>query len=545
VTPRRVWERLATFGLALALGSLAPVASAGPQASAARQPQVQTIYHRNRAFKIPFKVEAEDLPRLSEVELWVSDDSGFTWKPVSRTTPDHPWFTYRAARDAEFWFAVRTRDKAGKLHPGADESVEPNMKVIVDSTPPSLILEPDNRRGSRVGVRWEVRDEHLDLKSFSLEYQAEGARDWGKVGIARRGMLGTEIWEAGTAGALKVRGSISDLAGNKTEETIILGEGTPGNPGLGSADPDDSPPPISQISSSSEYPTPGPGRRRPVDSRTFAAPPAVLPHTGNPPGEYGPDAFGDPGNAPPQGQEPIRDAGAGGGAGGGQTLLVPSPQFALQYAVEDAGPNGPASVELWVTQDGGRTWYRRGEDADRVSPFVVDLGGEGTFGLCLVARAASGLGDAPPAPGDPPQSWVEVDSSPPRVQLDPVQVGSGPHLGKVAIRWRANDPHLGAQPVSIAWRADQPGANWQAVVGRIENSGQFIWTVPPNIPPRFHLRVDVVDTVGNRGSAETPEGSPVIVDRTRPRSRILGLDPSAHNGRSSAPVAGSGSVLPR
>ncbi len=126
----------------------------------------------------------------------------------------------------------------------------------------------------------------------------------------------------------------------------------------------------------------------------------------------------------------------------GETLLVASPKFKLQYAVEDAGPSGPATVELWITHDGGRTWIRRGGDDDRVSPIEVDLGGEGTFGLCLVARSASGLGDQPPAPGDPPQSWVEVDSTAPVVQIQPPQIGTGVNAGKVAIAWKASDLHL-------------------------------------------------------------------------------------------------------
>ncbi len=251
------------------------------------------------------------------------------------------------------------------------------------------------------------------------------------------------------------------------------------------------------------------------------------------------EAFPDPGTESPP-------AGRGGDPGaqapaGVKTLLVASPQFAMQYAVDDAGPSGPATVELWVTRDGGRTWIRRGEDPDRSSPFDVDLGGEGTFGVSLVARAASGLGDQPPAPGEPPQVWVEVDNTAPSVQLDPVQIGGGTHMGKIAIRWRASDLHLAPQPISIAYRADQPGAPWHTIADRIDNSGQFIWTVPTTVPPRFHVRVVAVDTVGNRGAAETLEGSPVIVDRTRPRSRIIGLDPSARNGRGNGP----GGVLSR
>jgi hypothetical protein len=99
--------------------------------------------------------------------------------------------------------------------------------------------------------------------------------------------------------------------------------------------------------------------------------------------------------------------------------------------------------------------------------------------------------------------------------------------------------------VTIAWRADQPGAQWYPIAEHVDNTGQYIWTVPTNIPPRFHLRIDAVDTVGNIGSAETSPGSPVIVDRARPRSRILGLDPSVRSGRSDAPVAGAGAIVPR
>jgi hypothetical protein len=189
-------------------------------------------------------------------------------------------------------------------------------------------------------------------------------------------------------------------------------------------------------------------------------------------------------------------------------------------------------VELWVTQDGGRTWIKRAEDLDHQSPFPVDLGGDGVYGLRVVARSESGLGDAPPAMGDPPQMVVEVDGTPPAVQILQTAVGKRPpHLGKVFIRWRATDSHLDPRPVVLSWRPEQPGAGWQPITpDRIENTGQYLWNVPANVPSRFRVRVDVVDMAGNRGFAETPEGTPVVVDRTRPRGRIIGLDPSARAG---------------
>src|SRR5262249_35043554 len=156
----------------------------------------------------------------------------------------------------------------------------------------------------------------------------------------------------------------------------------------------------------------------------------------------------------------------------------------------------------------------RGDDPDRLSPIEVDLGGEGTYGICLVARSAAGMGDQPPAPGDPPQTWVEVDASPPVVQLDQVQVGTGVNSGKVAITWRATDLHRAAGPVSISGRRDQPGAAGQPRAGGQESPGGFIGSAPATVPPRFHIRVEAVDTVGHRGGAETTETGAITVDRS-------------------------------
>jgi hypothetical protein len=521
----RVRWAVVGLGLSLAWGLAAPrFATAG---------EAPTIYNKNRSFRIPFHVEEADRPRLREVQLWLSEDSGFTWHPVGRTTPDRPAFTFRAQRDGEFWFAVRTLDTKGRLYPGADEkTVEPGMKVVIDTVPPSVVVDPVGRRGSQASVRWEVRDEHLDLATFALEYQVEGARDWRQVPIRRLARIGEQTWDAGSADRLKVRVSVADKAGNVQQAEIPMPDGTPSNADLaGGADPPEysAPPPITPVSS-------GP---------TFSG-------SDEPPRNVGPDPFATAsGSTQPSNPDDAADpfeaasapaqgaAGRPAPPGGGKTLLVGSPRFSLQYAVDDAGPNGPALVELWVTRDGGRTWSRQAEDTDRSSPYLVDLsslGGDGTYGVSLVARSASGLGDQPPAPGDAPQMWVEIDSTPPQVQLDPVRVGTGANAGKVAITWRATDAHLAPRPIIISYRPDQAGASWQPITDRIENTGRFIWTVPATAPPRFHLRVDAIDTLGNRGFAETTETGPVLVDRTRPRGRIIGLDPSARSGPAARPL---------
>ena len=102
------------------------------------------------------------------------------------------------------------------------------------------------------------------------------------------------------------------------------------------------------------------------------------------------------------------------------TLKVPGPQFLLDYAVDRAGPDGrPAVVEIWVTEDGGKTWSKQGKDPDRVSPIQVDLKTAGRFGISLIARDADGLGDKPPAPGDVPKMWIEVAAQAPAQSQTP------------------------------------------------------------------------------------------------------------------------------
>lgn len=537
MTPRGVRVRLAILGLGsiLALGFVAPTASSAPPGARSGRPT--TIYHKSRSFRIPFNIDPAERARIIEVQLWVSDDSGFTWKPKSKTTPDRPSFTFRAARDAEYWFAVRTLDNKGRLYPGEDEQVEPSMVVVVDTSPPSLVLEPEGRRGSLASVRWEIRDANLDLASFALEYQVEGAEKWRRVPIRHPALIGSESWDAQTAEPLKVRATVADKAGNVAEAPLSLLEGTPTNPGLATSESSEfaPPPPISRISAGSSFPPVdeppgGPGGSVPRDPFPPPAQAPPIASDGASPLGTSPDPF--PGTNRPASPSPP-NADDPGMAGPSRTKIVNSPRFAMQYAVDDGNPNSLASVELWVTQNGGQSWSRLATDPDKTSPFEVDLGGDGTFGLRLVARGLSGLGDPPPAPNDPPLLWVEVDSTPPSVQLLPHQLGTGPYAGKVAINWRATDLHLAARPVTLSWRAaDQPGARWVPIAEPMENTGQYVWAVPLNVPPRFLIRVDVLDTAGNHGSAETPE--PIAIDRARPRSRILSLDPIRTGARAVA-----------
>ncbi len=506
---RRIWRRLATIGLGLLALASGPLAPAAPAPSS----KIMTVQCNRRSFGIPFNIPPADLPRYKQVQLWASSDDGSSWQRADAKTPDQPSFRFTAPQDGEYLFAVRTVDTKGRLYPADDADVEPNMRVIIDTKPPTISLDARERRGSIASVGWEVIDEHLDPSALLIEYQTEGASRWSQVPIRKPVRIGEASWDAGTAEPLRVRGTIADRAGNSKSVVISLPSGAPSDRTAGASDSlePNEPPPIGTFASR------GSGRQglTPMPSADGSG----FPQQGTT-GSF--DPFGPDESA----RKPSASNGPAAAEPASPPILVRSPTFGLQYAVDDAGPGGPAAVELYVTTDGGQTWFKRGEDPDRASPFPVDLGGEGTFGLKLVAKSAANQGDRPPVNGEPPNTIVEVDGSGPVVKLDaPKMVG-----GRLIITWQANDPHPAPRPVMISIRSDAPESKWQMITpAPIENNGQFAWNVPAGCPPKIHVRIDVRDSLGNVGIAETPETGAVLVDRSKPKGRILGLDPSARD----------------
>ena len=483
------------------------------------------VYYPKPSFRIKFNAEQREMTHLREVQLWASTDQGETWGegPVDRAGGDRNYFIFKAPRDGEYWFSVRSVDDEGRIFPGKNEYVEPRMKVVVDTTPPSLLLEPRGRRGGMATVRWEARDEHLKLKTLTLEYHVEGVREWRRVPVRRPTPIGEATWDAGTAEPIRARASVADEAGNVQEVEIALPDGaateaTPVQPTAESIEADP-PPPI-----------------RPADSAPVSNDRADRTQArGKPPrdrrrveAEGDESSKADDSEYQQNRQAKARDDDRT--SRGAPNLRVSSPRFDLKYDVDDAGPNGPAVVELWVTRDGGRSWSRLDEDPDHVSPYDVNLGGEGTFGLTLVAQSANGLGDPPPAPGDRPQIWVEVDSTPPTVTLDPPRVVTDGQTSKVIITWKAEDQHLGPGSVLLAYKPDQPEAAWRLITReRIDNTGRYVWNVPAKAPDRFQVRIDVYDMMDNRGTDDTSRIGAVVLDRARPRGRIIGLDPAGRD----------------
>jgi hypothetical protein len=198
-------------------------------------------------------------------------------------------------------------------------------------------------------------------------------------------------------------------------------------------------------------------------------------------------------------------------------LLVKDRRIKLNYNITDVGPSGIACVELWATRD-GKHWQRYSNEPPPSGPLCVHVAEEGKYGFSLVVK--NGLGIASPAPkaGEAPQLWVEVDETPPSVQLTECAVGYGDSL---VIGWTANDVHLADNPISVSTAVSKDGP-WTVVASGLSNTGRFVWKMPKDLPYEFFVKVDAADQAGNVGGDQTAR--PVKVDLCKPRGTITGID---------------------
>ena len=192
---------------------LSSYAGAGPDPDNAPR-----IYHKARNFRIPFNLNASGKDRIKELHLLVSEDYGYHWRVNSKTYPEQPVFTFRSSHDGEYWFAVQTRTVDGSRYRLRSRSRPIQAEHESRGRHVSAVAQRARagaRRGSLATVRWEVKDENVNLKSLVLEYQTEGANSW-RRGADQHAQADRQPfrWDAGTAESLKVRASVSDHAGN-------------------------------------------------------------------------------------------------------------------------------------------------------------------------------------------------------------------------------------------------------------------------------------------------------------------------------------------
>src|SRR5262245_25461050 len=108
------------------------------------------VYMRVRQFKVPFNIGPGDRDRLKQLQLYVSSDAGRSWQSIASAPPEQGYFRFSTPTDGVFWFAIQTFDKANVAFPENMNSAAPNLKMIVDTRPPDVMLQPLSPRGGEV-----------------------------------------------------------------------------------------------------------------------------------------------------------------------------------------------------------------------------------------------------------------------------------------------------------------------------------------------------------------------------------------------------------
>jgi hypothetical protein len=402
----------------------------------AQEPVAGIIFSKSRAFRIPFNTGPNEVS-LKQLQLFFSLDQGKAWQPAAVVAPRESAFRFAADRDGYYWFTVQTTDLQGRLFPANLDGAAPSLKVVVDTQPPSVTLDPLPPRGAEVGVAWSVRDDNLDLAlpdSLRLEYRPAGAADW--LLAQTNPTANQHYWNPQTTGPAQVRVRARDRAGN-------LGEALTTVTAAGGLAPGPTPAAPERPQEHSSGPVAA--DRKLVNSKRINL-------------NYDLKEVG------PSGVSVIE----------------------LWYTMDSRSWNKHPT--------------RFGEDPTQKS-ITFDVVDAGVYGITLVAKSGVGLGDRPPQIGDRPHLWIEVDTTRPQVQLHGVTVGTGADKGKLTVAWSARDKNIEQVPIVLSYGEQATGPWKPFTPDKLKNTGQYVWQMPGDVPYQFHVRVEAADRAGNVGEA--------------------------------------------
>ena len=464
-------------------------------------PGVRKVYTNRTAFKLPLQVDERERSRLQEIQLWVKTGPAAPWTKRDAVPPTQKEFIFRTQEDGEYWFTLVTLDRSGKANPADVTQEPPGLVVVVDRQPPEVEVRPLAMGPGQACLQCEIRDPNPDPARSKLEYLTADQNWLALEAIPDQPGL-FRVPDANILHGL-VRATVADRAGNTTTREINLQAGATAQvvPAAAPAPPASSPfapaapPPVTQAGA------PGKVTENPVV----------------------------PASAIEVKAEKI--TGAASQTPGAAKQYINTTHASLKYQIEQVGPSGIGKVEVWMTRDEGQTWQRLCEDPNRRSPVEVDLPGEGSYGVSVLATNGNGVGGEPPGRGDVPDFRLEVDMTKPVGQILAVKPGTAEEIGTFQITWTANDKNLKADPIDLYYAA-RPEGPWTVIAKGLKNDGSYRWPCPRDGSTEAYVRMDVTDLAGNTATCQAAQ--PVVFDRSRPKAHIVGVIPGS--GGSAAAV---------
>lgn len=184
----------------------------------------QTIATNLRSFTVPFTIDNQQ-GHYIEVQLFVSEDRGETWKYHSRQNVNGKGFPFSCDDEGEYWFAIKSLDRNRRLVP-AGNVTNPELVIIVDSQKPEVQFTIESDAAGRIISQWDVRDQYLGTGSLLLKHRGIApsgeAEDWQPIEIAAPDDVSDQKrlydqvawWPKTRAQRIEVQLVVTDSAGN-------------------------------------------------------------------------------------------------------------------------------------------------------------------------------------------------------------------------------------------------------------------------------------------------------------------------------------------
>lgn len=506
---------------------------------------VPTRLTKQADFGIPFQLSKNPATRPSEVQLYVATAGGQDWKLYQRQRPDAQGFQFRATKDGEYWFAVRTADRNGKLI--AHQGWQPEMKVIVDSQAPRLQLQLKSIGVGQWEATWKSEDPNLAPHTFQLDYQTTTGT-WQPITVERpaadewrQEWIGSVNWTMNSPPQpLVVRARILDRAGNAKEvkeTSAARAASAAAQAPVGQVRPfdrftddrftndrftDNGTTKNWQLRDVNEAPSGSTPSLpsflddvRPSDRYGAAADRELWSQDRAPRPQYAPISSS---ISPPVANQ-LADTIDRVENPRSQVQYITSPTFALDYDLFDIGPRGAQRVELWITRSGSDQWELYGADADRESPFDVRLREEGLYGFRILVHAFDKSPPAAPRRGEQADFVVGIDWNRPFAKIRRASY-EGLDRRSITIEWQADDALLERMPIALHFGPSAQGP-WSPIATQLPNSGIYRWRPQQQLPRQVYLKLEVSDRAGN--VTTDIHGTPV--SRGEPRGVIRGIRP--------------------
>jgi len=527
--PRRI--RLALAGL-LFLGLAAGVPHAwaqAPQSDLGASKMPEKSYMAKSALYLPVLVDDRARSGLREILLYVKEGPNGPWLLKQKAPPSQTGFEYRLPQDGEYWFNVVTIDQTGKATPADVATEPPAVIVVLDTCGPQVDLKPlPQGTGCADGicVRCEVHDANPNPFQTRFEYQT-GDHVWRSLEpmpnqtdcfcIPRQAVL---------TGMVKV--SCADRALNTTVREFNLTA-----LGLTTTPSDVAEAPAKTVvqtvahfeQATAVAPQQSPCAGAPCCKTEEAGKAAVT--TPSKPQNLNVDCAAAkasvPANSPAQAPKTHANLARQVKHPQAKWLMVNQPHVSLEYKIEDEGKSGVGKVEVWITEDHGKSWEALCDNPDKKSPVAFSLPHEGVFGLRLVVTNGRGFGGNPPKAGDAPQYVVELDMTKPNAELRSAKMGPPDENACIDIVWQADDKNLGSTPIDLFYSASSQGP-WTPIAKSVANTGKYRWYLPQELCRQAYVALVVTDMAGNSTRCEISE--PIALDDlSRPRAVISGIVP--------------------